>query len=195
MPNYFAHPTAIIDEGAVIGEGTRIWHWCHIMNNVVIGKNCNIGENVFIENGVKLGNGIKVKNNVAIYTGVECEDDVFLGPNCVFTNVANPRSFIERKSEFKKTLIKRGATIGANATIICGNNIGEYAFVGAGSVVTKNVNPYTMVVGNPARLYAYVCKCGVKLDANLMCPNCRNVYHINQNGIIVCEHSDNGRQI
>jgi len=184
MPKYFAHPTAIIDDGAIIGEGTRIWHWCHIMDNVVIGKNCNIGENVFIENGVKLGNGIKVKNNVAIYTGVECEDDVFLGPNCVFTNVANPRSFIERKTEFKKTLIRRGATIGANATIICGNDIGEYAFIGAGSVVTKSVNPYTMVVGNPARLYAYVCKCGVKLDGNLVCPDCGRMYRIDLDGII-----------
>ena len=186
MPDFFAHPTAIIDEGAIIGEGTRIWHWCHIMDNVVIGKNCNIGENVFIENGVKLGNGIKVKNNVAIYTGVECEDDVFLGPNCVFTNVANPRSFIERKSEFKKTLIRRGATIGANATIICGNDIGEYAFIGAGSVVTKDVSPYAMVVGNPARLYAYVCKCGVKLDSNLVCPDCGRMFKMSSNGII-CE--------
>ena len=124
---YFIHPTAIVDEGSMIGDGTRIWHWCHIMNGVKIGEHCNIGENAFIETGVKIGNHVKIKNNVAIYTGVICEDNVFLGPNCVFTNVGNPRSFIERKSEFKKTVIHEGATIGANATIVCGNDIGAYA--------------------------------------------------------------------
>lgn len=173
---YFVHPTAIVDEGAQIGKNTRIWHWCHIMKEAVVGENCNIGENAFIENGVVLGNNVKVKNNVALYTGLECEDNVFIGPNAVFTNVANPRSFIERKNEFKKTVIKRGATIGANATIVCGHDIGEYAFIGAGSVVTKSVPAYTMVVGNPAKKYAYVCACGCKLNTNLTCTGCGEKY-------------------
>lgn len=182
--NYFAHESAVIDEGAVIGEKTRVWHWCHIMKNVKIGSNCNIGENAFIESGVVLGNNVKVKNNVAIYTGVTCEDDVFLGPNCVFTNVNNPRSFIERKNEFRETIIHKGATIGANATIVCGHDIGEYAFVGAGSVVCASVPQYTMVVGNPARFYAHVCKCGNKLDKNLTCNSCHQQYRADENGII-----------
>ncbi len=182
--NYFVHPTALVDDGACIGEGTRIWHWCHIMNGAKVGKKCNIGENAFIESGVVLGNNVKVKNNVALYTGLICEDDVFIGPNAVFTNVANPRSFIERKSEFKKTIIKHGATIGANATIVCGHDIGEYAFIGAGSVVTKLVPPYTMVVGNPARKYAYVCKCGCKLDTNLKCISCGKKYFADEEDII-----------
>ena len=183
MNTSFIHPSAVIDEGASVGEGTRVWHWCHIMKGAIIGDNCNIGENAFIESGVKLGNGVKVKNNVALYTGIECEDNVFLGPNCVFTNVSNPRSFIERKNEFKKTIIRRGATIGANATIVCGHDIGEYAFVGAGSVVTKTVPPYTMVVGNPAKFYSYVCSCGYKLDPNLICPNCKKEYIFDNNEI------------
>lgn len=184
MENVKIHETAIIDENSTIGEGTRVWHWCHIMQDVEVGKNCNIGEHAFIESGVKLGNNVKVKNNVAIYTGVECEDDVFLGPNCVFTNVINPRSFIERKNEFKKTILCKGSTIGANATIVCGNNIGEYAFVGAGSVVTKDVPSYTMVIGNPARFYAYVCKCGEKLDEKMYCPRCGNQYKLNKNEVV-----------
>ena len=188
MSNCFIHPTAIVDDGCEIGDGTRIWHWCHIMNQVIIGQNCNIGEHAFIENGVKIGNGVKIKNNVAIYTGVECEDDVFLGPNCVFTNVANPRSFIERKNEFKRTIIKKGATIGANATIVCGNNIEEYAFVGAGSVVTKTVPAFTMVKGNPAKFYAYVCKCGVKLDDDMSCPACKARYSLGIDGVVSEEH-------
>ena len=183
--NYFVQDTAIIDEGAEIGEGTRVWHWCHIMKDVKIGKNCNVGENAFIESGVTLGNNVKVKNNVAIYTGVVCEDDVFLGPNCVFTNVANPRSFINRKNEFKKTVIHKGASIGANATIVCGHDIGEYAFVGAGSVVTKDVPNYHMVIGNPAKLYAYVCKCGCKLDINLRCDACGAQYKGDKEGNII----------
>ena len=180
----FIHPTSIIDEGCEIGEGTRVWHWCHLMGDVKVGRNCNIGEHAFIENGVRLGDRVKVKNNVAVYSGVVCEDDVFLGPNCVFTNVANPRSFIERKAEFKKTLIKKGATIGANATIVCGNDINEYAFVGAGSVVTKSVPAYTMVIGNPAKFYAHVCKCGVKLNKNLVCPACGAKYTASESGEI-----------
>lgn len=181
---YYAHESAVIDEGAVIGQGTRVWHWCHIMKDVVIGEHCNIGENAFIETGVKLGNNVKVKNNVALYTGIECEDDVFLGPNCVFTNVSNPRSFIERKNEFKKTIIHKGATIGANATIVCGHDIGKYAFIGAGSVVTKKVPDYTMVVGNPAKFYAYVCECGCKLNTNLECIACGMKYSANEKDIL-----------
>lgn len=181
---YYAHETAVIEEDSIIGKGTRIWHWCHIMNGVSIGDNCNIGENAFIETGVRLGNNVKVKNNVALYTGLICEDDVFLGPNCVFTNVSNPRSFIERKTEFKKTIIHRGASIGANATIVCGHDIGEYAFVGAGSVVTKTVKNYTMVVGNPAKFYSYVCKCGNKLDTGLKCPVCGMKYKINMDDVL-----------
>lgn len=181
----FIHSTAIVDEGSTVGEGTRIWHWCHIMKDVEIGRSCNIGENAFIESGVSLGNNVKVKNNVALYTGVVCEDDVFLGPNCVFTNVSNPRSFIERKKEFKKTIIRHGATIGANATIVCGNDIGEYAFIGAGSVVTKTVAPYTMVIGNPAKFYAHVCKCGCKLDTStLICSGCGAHYVQNSDGTV-----------
>lgn len=187
MDNYYAHPTAVIDEGAEIGEGTRIWHWCHLRKGCKVGKNCNIGENAFLEEGVILGNGVKVKNNVALYTGLICEDHVFIGPNAVFTNVANPRSFINRKAEFKNTLIKEGATVGANATIVCGNNIGRYAFIGAGSVVTKNVPDYTMVVGNPARPYAYVCKCGFKLDSNMICNNCGERYKFTSKGIVTPE--------
>ncbi len=181
---YYAHPSAVIDEDVEIGEGTRIWHWCHLMKGAKVGKNCNIGENAFIESGVILGNNVKVKNNVALYTGLECEDDVFIGPNAVFTNVANPRSFIDRKSEFKKTIIKKGATIGANATIVCGHDIGEYAFVGAGSVVTKTVPPYTMVIGNPAKKYAYVCVCGCKLNAHLVCTGCGAKYVSDEKGSV-----------
>ena len=181
MSDYFAHPTSVIDDGAEVGEGTRVWHWCHIMKGAKVGKNCNIGENAFIESGVILGDNVKVKNNVALYTGLECENNVFIGPNAVFTNVANPRSFIDRKNEFKKTVIKEGATIGANATIVCGHDIGEYAFVGAGSVVTKAVPPYTMVVGNPAKKRAYVCRCGCKLNTNLICTECGKKYMADDN--------------
>lgn len=180
---YMLHETAIVDEGSVIGDNTRIWHWSHIMSGVVIGTNCNIGENAFIESGVKIGNNVKIKNNVAIYNGVECEDDVFLGPNCVFTNVINPRSFIERKHEFRKTIIRKGATIGANATIVCGNNIGRYAFVGAGSVVTRDVPDYNMVIGNPAKFHAYVCECGNKLNKNLTC-TCGKEYELIEDKIV-----------
>lgn len=190
MGKKFIHPTAVVDDGAFVGEGTRVWHWCHIMKDVQIGDNCNIGENAFIESGVVLGSNVKVKNNVALYTGIICEDDVFLGPNCVFTNVANPRSFIERKNEFKKTIIRKGATIGANATIVCGHDVEEYAFVGAGSVVTKTVPAYTMVVGNPAKFYSYVCKCGVKLNHDLLCPACGRKYRKIEENRIVPECED-----
>jgi UDP-2-acetamido-3-amino-2,3-dideoxy-glucuronate N-acetyltransferase len=158
--NYRAHPTAVIDEGAMIGEGTRVWHFSHIMSGAVIGKNCNIGQNVVVSPQVVLGNNVKVQNNVSVYTGVVCEDDVFLGPSCVFTNVINPRSFISRKEEFKPTLVKKGASIGANATIICGITIGEYAMIGAGSVVTKDVPEYALIMGNPGRQMGWVDKEG-----------------------------------
>lgn len=155
--------TSIVDERVQIGQGTKIWQFCNIMKDVIIGRDCNVGQGVFVESGVQIGNHVKIKNNVSLYTGVICEDDVFLGPNCVFTNVSNPRSFIERKAEFKKTIIKKGATIGANATIICGNVIGRYAMIGAGAVVTKDVLPYALIIGNPGRLMGYVCKCGNRL--------------------------------
>jgi UDP-2-acetamido-3-amino-2,3-dideoxy-glucuronate N-acetyltransferase len=157
------HPTAIIDEGAQIGAGTKIWHFSHVMSGARIGKNCVIGQNVFVASSAVLGNNVKVQNNVSVYDGVVCEDDVFLGPSCVFTNVVNPRSFISRKNEFQPTLVKRGASIGANATIICGITIGEYAMIGAGAVVTKNVPDYALVVGNPARTVGTVDKAGNKI--------------------------------
>ena len=165
MADYFVHDTSLVDCNAEIGKGTKIWQFCNIMANVNIGDNCNIGQGVFIEGGVTIGNRVKIKNNVALYSGVACEDDVFLGPNCVFTNVINPRSFIEIKNEFRKTIVRKGATIGANATIICGHTIGAYSMVGAGSVVTKDVPDYALVVGNPAGIKGYVCQCGERLYA------------------------------
>ena len=160
---YQAHETAIIDEGCRIGAGTRIWHFSHIMPDCVIGERCNIGQNVVISPGVVLGNNVKIQNNVSVYTGVVCEDDVFLGPSCVFTNVLNPRSAIPRKDQYRKTLVRRGATIGANATIVCGHTIGEYALIGAGAVVTKDVPPYALVVGNPSRQIGWVSEYGHRL--------------------------------
>jgi UDP-2-acetamido-3-amino-2,3-dideoxy-glucuronate N-acetyltransferase len=175
-PEYFAHPSAIIDEGCKVGEGTKIWHFSHIMPKAVIGKKCNIGQNVYIDNNVSIGDGVKIQNNVSVYSGVIVEDDAFLGPSMVFTNVNNPRSFIERKHEFKTTRVKRGASIGANATIVCGNTIGEYAFVGAGAVVTKDVLPYSLVIGNPARHNAWVSVRGQKLE-------------FDENGLALCSES------
>jgi UDP-2-acetamido-3-amino-2,3-dideoxy-glucuronate N-acetyltransferase len=162
--SYLVHPTSVIDEGAQIGEGTRIWHFCHLMPTSVVGNNCIIGQNVFIDNNVVLGNGVKVQNNVSIYNGVIIEDDVFLGPSMVFTNVINPRSFIERKTEFKKTIIHKGASIGANSTILCGVEIGSYAMIGAGTMVVKNILPYALVVGNPAQQIGWVSEAGHTLD-------------------------------
>ncbi len=162
--NYYVHESSYIDEPCKIGEQTKIWHFSHIMKDCEIGERCNIGQNVVISPGVILGNNVKIQNNVSVYTGVICEDDVFLGPSCVFTNVINPRSFIERKDEYRKTIVGKGASIGANATIVCGHNIGKYAFVGAGSVVTKDVPNYALVVGNPAKIVGYVCSCGNKLS-------------------------------
>lgn len=160
---YQAHETAVIDEGCRIGAGTHIWHFSHIMPDCVIGERCNIGQNVVISPGVVLGNNVKIQNNVSVYTGVVCEDDVFLGPSCVFTNVLNPRSAIPRKNQYRKTLVRRGATIGANATIVCGHTIGEYALIGAGAVVTKDVPPYALVVGNPSKQIGWVSEYGHRL--------------------------------
>jgi UDP-2-acetamido-3-amino-2,3-dideoxy-glucuronate N-acetyltransferase len=161
---YFSHETACIDEGCIIGAETKIWHFSHIMSNCIIGKNCNIGQNVVISPEVVLGNNVKVQNNVSLYTGVVCEDDVFLGPSCVFTNVVNPRSVIVRKDQYTKTKVGKGATIGANATIVCGHDIGKYAFIGAGAVVTKPVPDYALVVGNPAKQIGWMSEFGHKLD-------------------------------
>ena len=181
------HPTAIVDEGSRIGEGTKIWHFSHIMPNCVIGQNCNIGQNVVISPDVVLGNNVKVQNNVSIYTGVSCDDDVFLGPSMVFTNVINPRSAINRKGQYQKTHVGKGATIGANATIICGNDIGEYAFIGAGAVVTKSVPPYALVMGNPGRQRGWMSQYGHRLtfDANNMavCPESGQKYQLISNEI------------
>lgn len=166
MKNVFCHSSSIIEDNVIIGKDTKVWHFTHIMQGAEIGDRCNIGQNVFIASKVKIGNGVKIQNNVSLYTGVECEDDVFFGPSCVFTNVINPRSFIERKTEYKKTLIKRGASIGANATIVCGNTIGKYALVGAGSVVRENVEDYACVSGNPAKKIGYVGEYGHRLNFN-----------------------------
>ena len=161
--DYFAHETAVVDNDCVIGNGTKIWHFSHIMSNCIIGKQCNIGQNVVISPDVILGNNVKVQNNVSIYTGVICEDDVFLGPSMVFTNVINPRSAINRRNQYARTTVKKGASIGANSTIVCGNDIGEYAFIGAGAVVTKSVPAYALVVGNPAKQIGWVSEYGHRL--------------------------------
>lgn len=158
--DYFVHESSYVDEGCEIGEGTRIWHFSHIMQGCKIGKRCNIGQNVVVSPGVTLGNGVKIQNNVSVFSGVTCEDDVFLGPSCVFTNVVNPRAFINRRHEFRSTLIKKGASIGANATIVCGHTIGKYALIGAGAVVTRDVPDYALVYGNPGRIRGYICQCG-----------------------------------
>ena len=182
MSDYTAHPTAVIDEGCTIGKGTRIWHFSHIMPGCVLGENCNIGQNVVISPQVVLGNNVKVQNNVSIYTGVECEDDVFLGPSMVFTNVINPRSAVNRRGEYLRTLVKTGASIGANATIVCGHDIGRFAFIGAGAVVTKEVPDYALVVGNPARQTGWMSEFGHKLkfDASgeASCPESGQRYRL-----------------
>jgi UDP-2-acetamido-3-amino-2,3-dideoxy-glucuronate N-acetyltransferase len=186
--NFFAHETAIIDAGCKIGDGTKIWHFSHIMQNCEIGEKCNIGQNVVVSPEVKLGNNVKVQNNVSIYTGVICEDDVFLGPSMVFTNVINPRSAIVRKSEYMTTLVKKGATIGANSTIVCGNTLGEYCFIGAGAVVTKNVANYALVVGNPAKHIGWMSRYGHRLhfDKNneATCPESNEKFKLSENKIV-----------
>lgn len=184
--NYFVHPTAVIDEPADIGEGSQIWHFSHVMSGAKIGKNCIIGQNVFVASGALLGDNIKIQNNVSIFKGVVLEDDVFCGPSMVFTNVFNPRSFISRKKEFLQTLVKKGATIGANATIICGNTIGTYAFVGAGSVVTRDVPDYALVYGNPGKVKGWVCQCAVEIVfryGKAVCKSCGKRYQKDRTGV------------
>ena len=161
---FFVHPSSYVDDGAQIGEGTKIWHFCHVMGSARIGQGCNIGQNVFVAASVTIGSNVKIQNNVSLYTGVEIEDDVFLGPSMVFTNVINPRSHVNRKEEYMRTLVKRGASIGANATIVCGSTLGAYSFVGAGSVVTRDVPDYALAYGNPARVQGWMCQCGVRME-------------------------------
>jgi UDP-2-acetamido-3-amino-2,3-dideoxy-glucuronate N-acetyltransferase len=184
---YFAHETAVIDEGCTIGEGTKIWHFSHIMKDSKIGENCNLGQNVVISPGVVLGKNVKVQNNVSVYTGVICEDDVFLGPSMVFTNVINPRSAIKRRDEYMDTLVKKGASIGANATVICGNTIGKFSFIGAGAVITKNVEDYALVVGNPARQTGWMSEYGHRLifdEQNIaICPESGDKYKLENNKV------------
>lgn len=185
--DFFAHESAVIDEGCTIGKGTKIWHFSHIMSGCKIGENCNIGQNVVISPSVVLGENCKVQNNVSVYTGVICDDDVFLGPSCVFTNVINPRSAVARKSEYRQTLIGRGASIGANATIVCGHDIGEYALIGAGCVVTKDIPAYALVVGNPSKQIGWVSEYGHRLTFDKkgigICPETKQVYEL-KNGIV-----------
>lgn len=187
MADFFAHPTSVIDENCNIGEGCKIWHFSHIMPGCTLGKGCNIGQNVVISPGVILGNNVKVQNNVSIYTGVICEDDVFLGPSMVFTNISNPRSAIIRRDKYEQTLVKKGASIGANATIVCGNTIGEYALIGAGAVVTKDVLAYALVIGNPGRQMGWVSEYGHRLifgaDNTATCPESGDRYRL-ENGIV-----------
>ena len=179
MREVFVHESAIVEKGAQLGSGTKVWHYCHVMPKVIIGESCNLGQNVFIANDVVMGNNVKVQNNVSIYTGVICEDDTFLGPSMVFTNVINPRSGVNRKSEYLKTTVKKGASIGANATIVCGNDIGKYAFIAAGAVITKSVPDYALIIGTPGRIVGWMSEHGTRLE-------------FDQNSIAICSES-NGR--
>ncbi|HVF90778.1 MAG TPA: acyltransferase [Blastocatellia bacterium] len=181
---YFVHESSFVDEPCEIGEGTKIWHFCHVMSHSKIGRDCNIGQNVVVSPQVVIGDNVKIQNNVSIYTGVELEDDVFCGPSMVFTNVTNPRSHVSRKDEYRKTLVRRGASIGANATVVCGHTIGRFAFIGAGAVVTRDVPDYALVVGNPGRIVGWMCQCGIRLelgrgadgDESAVCSACRKGY-------------------
>ena len=179
MAEYFVHPSSFVDHGASIGQGTKIWHFSHVMPGAVIGERCNLGQNVVVMPGTRIGNNVKIQNNVSIYEGVELEDDVFCGPSCVFTNVMNPRSHVSRKHEYKKTLVRRGGSIGANATIVCGATLGEYSFIGAGAVVTTDVLPYALMVGVPARRVGWMCQCGERLSVSgggARCAACGSAY-------------------
>jgi UDP-2-acetamido-3-amino-2,3-dideoxy-glucuronate N-acetyltransferase len=182
--DYYVHPSALVDDGCTIGRGTKIWHFSHLMTGCTLGENCNIGQNVVIAPQVALGNNVKVQNNVSLYTGVNCEDDVFLGPSCVFTNVVNPRSAVVRKNEYRQTTVRKGATIGANATIVCGHEIGEYAFVGAGAVVTREVLPFALVLGNPARQVGWMSRFGHRLtfdqSGKATCPESGEQYELKE---------------
>jgi len=175
MTDHFVHESAYVDDGAVIGKGTKIWHFAHVMPGAVIGERCNLGQNVVVMPGTRIGNNVKIQNNVSIYEGVELDDDVFCGPSCVFTNVMNPRSHISRKHEYRKTIVRRGTSIGANATIVCGTTLGQYSFIGAGAVVTSDVPDFALMVGVPARRIGWVCQCGVRLTVHggkAVCPEC-----------------------
>lgn len=192
MPGgWSVHESSYVDDGAQVGAGTRIWHFCHVMSGAVIGERCSLGQNVVMMSRTRLGTNVKVQNNVSIYEGVECEDDVFLGPSMVFTNVVNPRSHVSRKHEYRRTLVRRGASIGANATIVCGNDIGEYAFVAAGAVVTREVPAYALVAGVPARRIGWMCQCGERLDVEAhgaqatetICSSCRSPYRVSNDAI------------
>lgn len=193
MSDFFVHPSAIVDQPCQIGEGTRVWHFCHVMSGAVLGEGCNLGQNVFVASSVKLGRNVKIQNNVSLYDGVECEDDVFLGPSMVFTNVINPRSHVNRKGEYQRTLLRQGATVGANATILCGVTLGRYAFVGAGAVVTHDVPDFGLVYGVPGRLKGHVCRCGVGLEfetslgagpEELECPDCHTRFTKSERGVV-----------
>ena len=181
----FVHESAYVDDGAVVGAGTHIWHFCHVMGGATIGERCSLGQNVVVMNGVKIGNNVKIQNNVSVYEGVELEDDVFCGPSMVFTNVVNPRSHLPRKNEYQPTLVRRGSTIGANATIVCGTTLGEYSFIGAGTVVTKDVPAYGLMVGVPARRVGWMCQCGVRLpdSGEGTCKSCGESYRSHGNSI------------
>ena len=178
MTEPFVHETAVVDEGAVLGEGTRVWHFTHVSNGARIGARCVLGQNVFVGPGVTVGDGVKIQNNVSVYAGVTLEADVFLGPSCVFTNVLTPRAHVERKNEFAETRVGRGVTVGANATVVCGHDLGEYALIGAGAVVTREVPPHAVVVGNPARRTAWACRCGEVLPDTGVCSRCGDTYRI-----------------
>ena len=192
MDKYFVHESSYVDKNVTIGKNTKIWHFSHILSNTIIGENCSFGQNCVVGPNVSIGDGVKVQNNISIYEGVDIEDDVFLGPSMVFTNVINPRSFIVRKEEFKKTLIKKGASIGANATIVCGNTVGAYAFIGAGAVVIKDVPDYALIVGNPSRQIGWVSKAGHKLEFNTegaaTCPETKENYHLENNIVSAISH-------
>jgi UDP-2-acetamido-3-amino-2,3-dideoxy-glucuronate N-acetyltransferase len=182
----FIHPTAVVDDDVELGEGTKIWHFVHVSTGANIGKACVLGQNVFIDKGVRIGNGVRIQNNVSVYKGVTVEDNVFLGPSCVFTNVENPRAFVERKNEFKPTLVCKGASIGANATIVCGHRLGEYCFIGAGSVVTSDVAPHALMVGNPARRIGWMCRCGERLwgEEKIRCRSCGASYMVTETSCV-----------
>ena len=186
MADFFVHESSYVDDGAVIGKGTKVWHFCHVMAGASIGERSNLGQNVVVMPGTRIGNNVKIQNNVSIYEGVELEDDVFCGPSCVFTNVLNPRSHVSRKNEYRRTLVRRGSSIGANATIVCGATLGEYSFIGAGAVVTSDVQPYALMVGVPARRVGWVCQCGVRLlprDGAAACMACGAEYRETDSGL------------
>ncbi|HEX8027878.1 MAG TPA: acyltransferase [Vicinamibacterales bacterium] len=191
MAEVFIHESSYVDDGCTIGEGTKIWHFCHVMKGATIGRGCNIGQNVVVSPRVTIGNNVKIQNNVSIYTGVVLEDDVFCGPSMVFTNVVNPRSHVPRKDEYRETLVKQGASLGANSTVVCGHSIGRYAFIGAGAVVTKDVPDFALVVGNPARISGWMCRCGVKLasgqqpPAKAQCHACGTAFRTESGALII----------